>query len=224
MKLLSITGPDRELDRFIARNLLDTDIQMEDAKKMYNKAWKLEYYDYDYTIKDNIKKCKDLIEELNILYREDYSNLFIENTVSQIGEKIEQVKEAYEGFKNNIETYEKEKESDLQKISSVEKIENLNIDMKKIYNLKYVKFRYGNIANENLDEIRNELEEMNVILFEVLREKDITWIFYITTEEFVQNVDVFFNMQNFERVWLDPDISGTPKDYINGLYEYNIDI
>ena len=35
MKLLSITGPEKELDRFIARNLLDTNIQVEDAKKIY---------------------------------------------------------------------------------------------------------------------------------------------------------------------------------------------
>ena len=88
MKLLTITGPERELDRFVARNLLNSDLQIEDAKKIYNKGWKLEYYDYDYTIQENLKKCKTLIENLNILYREEYSNLFIENTVSQIGNKI----------------------------------------------------------------------------------------------------------------------------------------
>ena len=67
MKLLRITGPEKELDRFIARNLLNSDIQIEDAKKIYSKGWKLEYYSYDYTIKENLKKCKDLIENLNIL-------------------------------------------------------------------------------------------------------------------------------------------------------------
>ena len=71
LKLLTITGQEKELDRFIARNLLDTDIQIEDAKKFYNKGWKFEYYNYDYTIKENLKKCKNLIEKLDILYRED---------------------------------------------------------------------------------------------------------------------------------------------------------
>lgn len=217
MKLLSITGPEKDLDRFIARNLLESNLQMEDAKKIYNKAWKFEYYDYDYTVKENLKKCKSLIESLNILYREEYSNLFIENSVSQIGTKMEHVKEAYETLKNEIELCQKAKEEDLQKIASVEKLQNMNIDIKKLYNLKYVKFRYGNIANDKLEDIRDELENIEVVLFEIEKQQDITWIVYVTTEEFVQNVDVFFNLQNFERVWLDANLSGTPKEYIHNI-------
>lgn len=218
MKLLTITGQEKDLDRFIARNLLDTDIQIEDAKKVYNKAWKFEYYDYDYTIKDNMKNCKTLMDSLNILYREEYCNLFIENTVSQIGTKIEQVQKSYDEFKNNIELCKKNKEEYLIKISSAEKLDNLDVEVNKLYNLKYIKFRYGNIANEKFDEIREELEDMNVIYFEIEKSEDVTWIVYLTTEEFVQNIDVYFNMQNFERVWLDPNLSGKPKEYTDNLY------
>lgn len=217
MKLLSITGPEKDLDRFIARNLLESNLQIEDAKKIYNKGWKFEYYDYDYAIKENLKECRNLIENLNILYREEYSNLFIENSVSQIGTKIEHVKEAYETLKNDIEFCQKAKEESLQKIISVEKLGNINIDMKKMYDLKYIKFRYGNIENDKLEEIREELENMEVILFEIEKQPDITWIIYVTTEEFAQNVDVFFNLQNFERVWLDVNLTGTPKEYIEHL-------
>ncbi len=219
MKLLRITGPEKELDRFIARNLLNSDIQIEDAKKIYSKGWKLEYYSYDYTIKENLKKCKDLIENLNILYREDYTNLFIENTVLQIGTKLERVEQAFLNLKNEMDFCQKTKEEDLQKIVSVQKLEHINIDIKKLYELKYMKFRYGNIETSKLDAIRAELDNMHVILFEIEKKPDITWIVYVTTEEFVQNVDVFFNMQNFERVWLDPNLSGTPKEYIEKLYK-----
>lgn len=219
MKLLSVTGPEKDLDKFIAKNLLDTDIQIEDARKIYNKGWKFEYYDYDYTIKDNMKKCKDLIEELNILYREEYSNLFIENTVTQIGSKIEHVKNAYEELKNNIDFCQKAKDEALSKIASVEKLDKIDIDISKLYQLKYIKYRYGNIANEKLEEIREEIEDINVILFEIEKQSDVTWIVYVTTEEFVDNVDVFFNMQNFERVWLDSNLSGKPKEYIDKIYK-----
>lgn len=219
MKLLTITGSEKELDRFIARNLLNSDIQIEDAKKIYNKAWKLEYYDYDYTIKDHLKNCKNLIENLNILYREEYTNLYVENTVSQIGTKIEHVQNAYEELKTKMNFCQKAKEEDLQKIASVEKLDGMNIDIKKLYDLNYIKFRYGNIANNALEEIQDELENMNVILFEIEKEEDTTWIIYLTTVEFADQVDVFFNRQNFERVWLDSNISGTPKEYMDKLYK-----
>ena len=219
MKLISITGPEKDLDRFIAKNLLDTDIQIEDAKKVYNKGWKFEYYGYDYTIKENIKKCKDLIEKLEIPYREEYSNLFIENTVEQIGQKIDNVKIAYEKLINDIDVCQKDKEKEAEKIKSVEKLVDLEIDVKKLYNLKYIRFRYGNISNDRLEYIKSELEDINVILFEVAKEEEFTWIIYVTTDEYVDNVDVFFNTQNFERVWLDPELSGTPKEYIDNIYK-----
>ncbi len=200
MKLLSITGPERELDRFIARNLLDTDIQIEDAKKIYNKTWKFDYYDYDYAIQENLKKCKALMQDLHILYREEYSNLFIENSVSQIGLKLDQVQNAYTELKQNIEACEKAKEEDFSKITSVEKLANLDVEINQLYHLKYIKFRYGNIANDDFESIKQELEDIQAIVFEIEKQEDVTWIVYVTTEEFVQNVDVYFNMQNFERV------------------------
>ncbi len=219
MKLLSITGPERELDRFIARNLLDTDIQIEDAKKIYNKTWKFDYYDYDYAIQENLKKCKALMQDLHILYREEYSNLFIENSVSQIGLKLDQVQNAYTELKQNIEACEKAKEEDFSKITSVEKLANLDVEINQLYHLKYIKFRYGNIANDDFESIKQELEDIQAIVFEIEKQEDVTWIVYVTTEEFVQNVDVYFNMQNFERVWLDPDLSGKPKQYMEQLYK-----
>ena len=228
LKLLTITGLEKDLDKFIARNLLDTDIQIEDAKKVYNKGWKFEYFNYDYAIKDNLKKCKELIEKFEIPYREDYSNLFIENSVSQLGDKIESVKKAYDNLINNIESCQKDKEESFKKTIPVEKLSNLDIDIKKIYNLKYIKFRYGNISNDRLEYIRSEMENINACFFEIEQENDITWVIYVTTEEFVDNVDVFFNMQNFERVWLDPELSGTPKEYIDNIYrsisEKNLEI
>lgn len=219
MKLLSITGPEKDLDRFIVKNLLDSDIQIEDAKKVYNKGWKFEYYEYDYTIKENLKKCKDLIDELNILYREEYSNLYVENSVSQIGSKIEHVKEAYDNLRKTIEVCEKAKDEDIQKINSIERLNNLDVDISKLYNMKYLKFRYGNIATSKLNEIKNELDNMNVIWFEIDKEEELTWIVYITTAEFVDNIDVFFNMQKFERIWLDSNLSGKPKEYIDKMYK-----
>ena len=58
MKLLSITGKDTDLEKFLAKNIINLDIQIEDAKKVYKKGWKLEYFSYDYTVKEYIKKCE----------------------------------------------------------------------------------------------------------------------------------------------------------------------
>ena len=70
MKLLSITGNDSDLEKFLAENLINYDIQIEDAKKIYDKGWQFEYYEYDYRVKDYLKKCSNLMEKFEINYKE----------------------------------------------------------------------------------------------------------------------------------------------------------
>ena len=48
MKLLGIKGDSKILDEFVANVLFQSDVQIEDAKKIYNKGWKLEYFEYNY--------------------------------------------------------------------------------------------------------------------------------------------------------------------------------
>ena len=59
MKLLGITGDSKELDKFLGNFLFKSDTQIEDAKKIYNKSWKLEYFEYDYRIKEALKKLNN---------------------------------------------------------------------------------------------------------------------------------------------------------------------
>ena len=79
MKLLSITGKDTDLEKFLAKNIINLDIQIEDAKKVYKKGWKLEYFSYDYTVKEYIKKCEKVLDELQIEKDDDYWNYNIIN-------------------------------------------------------------------------------------------------------------------------------------------------
>ena len=95
-------------------------------------------------------------------------------------------------------------------VSVDSKIENL-------YNLKYMKFRYGTVPTKNLEEINRKIDNTDAIYFELKREEEYTWILYLTTEEFLGKVDSFFNVQDFERIWLPKEASGTPEEFINQI-------
>ena len=221
MKLLSITGKDTDLEKFLAKNIINLDIQIEDAKKVYKKGWKLEYFSYDYTVKEYIKKCEKVLDELQIEKDDDYWNYNIINSVSEIKEKIDNINNQYTEYINKIVDLEKENELMQKNYDIIKNLVSVDSKIENLYNLKYMKFRYGTVPTKNLEEINRKIDNTDAIYFELKREEEYTWILYLTTEEFLGKVDSFFNIQDFERIWLPKEASGTPEEFINQI-EKNI--
>jgi len=221
MKLLSITGKDTDLEKFLAKNIINLDIQIEDAKKVYKKGWKLEYFSYDYTVKEYIKKCEKILDELQIEKDDDYWNYNIINSVSEIKEKIDNINNQYTEYINQIVDLEKENELMQKNYDIIKNLVSVDSKIENLYNLKYMKFRYGTVPTKNLEEINRKIDNTDAIYFELKREEEYTWILYLTTEEFLGKVDSFFNVQDFERIWLPKEASGTPEEFINQI-EKNI--
>lgn len=221
MKLLSITGKDTDLEKFLAKNIINLDIQIEDAKKVYKKGWKLEYFSYDYTVKEYIKKCEKILDELQIEKDDDYWNYNIINSVSEIKEKIDNINNQHTEHINKIVDLEKENELMQKNYDIIKNLVSVDSKIENLYNLKYMKFRYGTVPTKNLEEINRKIDNTDAIYFELKREEEYTWILYLTTEEFLGKVDSFFNVQDFERIWLPKEASGTPEEFINQI-EKNI--
>lgn len=219
MKLLGINGNTSSLDGVLANILFQSEIQIEDAKKIYNKGWKLEYYEYNYKIKEALKQCETLLNKANVHYTKEWNLELIENSVDKIHEAVTNLNKSYDECIKIIENNEKEIELNKEKINEISRLEELDINIKKLYDLKYVKFRYGSIPKRNLDEIKREIENLNCILLCIKEEKDVEWIMYFTTEEYVGNIDGIFNIQKFERELLPDDLLKTPKEYILNLKE-----
>lgn len=221
MKLLSITGKDTDLEKFLAKNIINLDIQIEDAKKVYKKGWKLEYFSYDYTVKEYIKKCEKVLDELQIEKDDDYWSYNIINSVNEIKEKIDNINNQYTEHINKIVDLEKENELMQKNYDIIKNLVSVDSKIENLYNLKYMKFRYGTVPTKNLEEINRKIDNTDAIYFELKREEEYTWILYLTTEEFLGKVDSFFNVQDFERIWLPKEASGTPEEFINQI-EKNI--
>lgn len=108
MKLLGIKGNSIILDEFLANCLFQSDVQIEDAKKIYNKGWKIEYFEYNYKIKETLKKCENLLNKIGIEYTKDYTMKLLENKTDFIADKIDKLNASYEECLKIIENNEKE--------------------------------------------------------------------------------------------------------------------
>ena len=198
MKLLGIKGDSKILDEFVANVLFQSDVQIEDAKKIYNKGWKLEYFEYNYKIKETLKRCENLLNKIGIEYTKEYSMSLLENKIENISNKLDKIEPAYEECLKIIEKNEKENIEYKKIYKEISKLQEIDIDIKRLYDLEYVKFRYGSIPKKNLEDIKKQIDNINAIMFEIREEKDIVWIMYFTTEQYVGNIDGLFNIQKFE--------------------------
>lgn len=109
------------------------------------------------------------------------------------------------------------------KLLPIKELSGFNFNIQELIGMKYMKFRYGNVPNENIIEIEKELQgDAKAIYYKLKKEEKNTWIVYITTEEYANDVDAFFNMQEFERILLPNDFDGNLSDLISNLkLEYN---
>lgn len=58
---------------------------------------------------------------------------------------------------------------------------------------------------------------MNCIMYKLDENEENVWIIYFTTDEYSAEVDSFFNVLKFERIWIDRNFSGTPKNILKQL-------
>ena len=212
MKLLSITGKEENIDDFIIKYLIDSGLQTENAIKVFEKGWKLTNFKYDSTSKDLQNKCKNIFLKYNIKYIEYSESDEIKNSLQEIDEKLESIKSKFEDIENSIiEKNQKIKELNSQ-VELLENLKNINIDISNLYNLRYIKFRYGKISKENYKKLEREIKDLNAIILNVGEDDENEWIICLTTKEYGAKVDSYLNVYKFERIWIPEELIGKPSE------------
>lgn len=217
MKLLSVVGKEENIENFISEYLIESGMQPEDALKVYEKGWKLSYFDYDTRAKETLKRCQNIMDELGLDYSENYKKVKLEYRLSEIIKALEPIETELENASNDIvEANNKIERLEETKISA-ERLKNIDIEVSKLYNSRYMKFRYGRMAREYYEKVKIEIENMDVIMSKIEEEENSVWIVYFTTKEFEAKVDSYFNVMKFERMWISKEIDGVPKDMIKKI-------
>lgn len=229
MKLLSITGKEENIDKFIADYLLESGIQTENAVKIFEKGWKLTNFEYDSTAKELLKACKIILDKYKIKYNEEAESDILEkplqevkNNLINIKQNLEEIEEHLKNQRHSLEEYE-------NKLELLKHTRSLDIELDELYNLEYIKFRYGKLPKENLGKLENSLKNLNAILLK-LEEDDLknVWIMCLATKEQSAKVDSYLNVYRFERIWIPKEMTSNPKalfnEYEKKIQEIKFDI
>ena len=102
MKLLSVVGKEKYIDNFIAEYLIDCGIQPEDAIKVFDKGWKLSYFNYDNRARNLQKQCKEAMKVLEMQEVEHQEKVKLDETIEALSEHLEDVCENITNLKKYI--------------------------------------------------------------------------------------------------------------------------
>ena len=123
-------------------------------------------------------------------------------------------------FKNTINECNSNIKELKDKIVPLEHLKDINIPLEQFYNLEYMRFRYGKILNEYYDRVKDDIDNINAIVLDIEQDEKYTWIIYFTSKGYLQKIDSYFNVMKFERVWLDENVQGKPKDVLHRIESY----
>ena len=224
MKLLSIVGKEEHIDPFISRYLLTSGLQPENALKVFDKGWKLSYFSYDNTAIEQKKKCQEMMQKLGIeLPVPEIADTQIKEPLEKLTVELEAMEQQIRELTEELECKKKLKQEMVEKETSIAHLKKLNIPLGELFELRYMRFRYGKISKENYEKVKAELDTLQAIVLDVEEGTHFVWILYITTQNFSQHVDSFFNIAKFERIWIPPEISGKPKEFLEQVNQYLLD-
>ena len=102
-------------------------------------------------------------------------------------------------------------------IQMVSYLKELDINLDDLYNLRYMRFRYGKVKKENYEKILAEIDDIDAIVLEFGQDEEYVWLMYLTTDNFSNQADSFFNIAKFERTWIPKEIIGKPLQAIGKL-------
>lgn len=218
MKFLSMTGDENILDFVIANDLIGSGFQPENALKVLEKGWKLTYFTYDTTIKEYIKKAKNLINKLDLNYK--IKDVKLQRNPEEIKQEIDKAENRLNSLINDIDKKEEEIKKLGESIEPINHLKNVPVDLQNLYDLKYMRFRFGKISKDNYEQLISELDHTDAVIVELDRDENEVWIIYFTPDEISEKVDSYFKVMKFERVWLPKEIAGKPSEVLDKVEKY----
>lgn len=218
MKLLRLTGKEQDLDYVIANILFKSGIQLEDALKVLDKGWKLSYFTYNSEIKELLSRVNNLMQRLEI--PENDKNISLEKGIEEIKSEIQDVENKVQDKFRLIEEKQEQIKQLEESLTPIEHLKNLDVDLGKLYNLRYMNFRYGKMSLESYQTVQKEINELDAVIYEVEKTDKEIWIMYFMPDSLSSKVDSYFQMMKFERVWLPNEVQGKPCEFINQVNKY----
>ena len=140
--------------------------------------------------------------------------------LEEIKQEIDKAENRLNSLINDIDKKEEEIKKLGESIEPINHLKNVPVDLQNLYDLKYMRFRFGKISKDNYEQLISELDHTDAVIVELDRDENEVWIIYFTPDEISEKVDSYFKVMKFERVWLPKEIAGKPSEVLDKVEKY----
>lgn len=219
MKLINIIGKLEDLDEIIERYLIDSDIEFENPFNVFNNTKGFVTYHGNNPYTEVMKKFVDVFEYAQIPYNDikphkgEMSADELKNMVDVFDKQIHVLREKSEKLKTELERLNSLRET-------LKPIENSDVELDKLSELKLIKCRFGRLPIDSYRKLEDYLSELPVYFSALSEDKNYVWGFYFTSASECIRVDKVMATLYFERIWIDNENEdGTPAEIIGKINE-----
>lgn len=217
MYFINVAGPLKEIDAFVINNIIPFEIQLVRAFSILDSVKGLMPFDtynpYDVLLKKASILCKDLNINTIDIDEEVHDSLDFETVEADIDKHIEVLdnlierKRALEGRIDHKEQIKKQ----------IIPIQGLDIEVDKLFDFDFMKFRFGKMPKESYQRIQQYNENLDLIVIEVFREEDDVFLMYFMPNMVRGEIDSLFASLYFTRIRISDEVQGYPKEALYGI-------
>jgi V/A-type H+-transporting ATPase subunit I len=218
MFFVNIAGPVRKLDYFVIKNILPYDVQLVNAISILESVKGLYPFSIQNPYENVIKKLNKLCENLDIDVKQmdmddrqiNCALLDVEPIIVDLNNELVNLQNKKEEISNNIKKRKRIKKQIIP-------IQNVDIEINKLFDFEFMKFRFGKMPKDSFDKLKNYVEDLDVLVFKVFEEDDSVFLFYFMPRLVRESIDSLFASLYFERIRISEDVDGCPKEVINNM-------
>ncbi|MBE5938640.1 MAG: ATPase [Lachnospiraceae bacterium] len=216
MRFVRLTGPVSELDRAIEKYVSGHEIQLENAvaelKDITGIRSHIEYNRYI----DILNKVAGYTEYVDKEFNcsAGFSDVSADDAVASLEKFAADMSSLHVERKG----YLNKKEHLISLLRDIEPYSNLQFDIQKLKDFKYIKYRFGRMTKADYKKLKDYLDEdMCSIFCECDSDKDNVWGIYFVPCSEAGKVDAVYSSLHFERFVVGDEYSGSPKDAKSGI-------
>jgi V/A-type H+-transporting ATPase subunit I len=213
MKLVSMFGPKADMDNALSDYLMDMNVEFEAPLSLFKNTSGFTPHTELNPFESIMKRFTEVFDYAGI----DYSSIKRQKgdfSREEFEEYIENFDKQVHSLRDNIKDLdEKKKKLALLKESLLPIIES-DIHIEDLTRLKFMKFRFGHLPIENYKNLDKYLGDLPAYFTAVKTDRNDVWGFYFSADEKTHQVDHIMSTLYFERIYIEGENSGTPKEIV----------
>lgn len=217
MHFISIIGLIEQLDDFVISNIVPFDIQLVDAYETLDSMKGIQKFSEENKYEKMIARVKELAKASGKNFVYDAARIIKPISFENMTRKIEEIEEKVKEFTQSGQQLRDERNYKQELFAQIKPLDNLPVEVEKLFFFKYIKFRYGKMPTASYKKLREYSDNLDVIVYRVSQDEEFSYVMYFTPVSQELNMDSLFASLFFERIRISNDVAGKPHEVMESL-------